>query len=159
MGKSVIVRKMLPTELDATVILFNYYRDEAIEALPIIAEQYDENSMVETIRNYAISYETIWLNAYEGQRPVGFVGGYMTQCPWNNQLVTANIAFIYLLTSHRTLENFRQLLNEFEAWARLIKATEITAGDIGIDIARSQKLYEHFGFKPMLMMSKEFTNV
>ena len=153
-----IVRKMLPHEFDSTVVCFNYYRDEAIEAIPRIAEEYDENSMIETIKLYAINYEYIWLNAYEGQRVVGFIGGYLSQSPWNNQLVTANVGFIFLLESHRTLENFRMLLNSFEEWARTCKCVEITAGDIGIDIERRKKLYEHFGFKPILMMTKELNN-
>lgn len=149
---------MLAHELDSTVILFNYYRDEAFDAVPKIAEEYDENSMVETIRNYAINYDCCWFNAYEGQRPVGFVAGYMTQCPWNKQIVTANIAFIYMLPTHRSMDNFRQLLTSFEEWAKLIEANEITAGDIGINFERSQKLYEHFGFKKSLLMTKDMTN-
>lgn len=153
-----IVRSLQAHELDATMILFNYYRDEAIEAMPKILDEYDENSMIETMRMYASNYEYCWFNALEGQRPVGFVSGYMSQCPWNKNLITANIAFIYLLPSHRNLDNFRQLIQQFEGWAKTIKATEITAGDIGIDIARSQKVYEHFGFKPILMMTKELND-
>lgn len=150
-----IVRKMQHHEFDSTMICFNYYRDQAIEAIPRIAEEYDENSMIETVRLYATNYEYIWLNAYEGQRVVGFISGYLSSNPWNKQLVTANIAFVFLLESHRTLENFRQLMTTFEAWARTCNCTEITAGDIGIDIERRQKLYEHFGFKPILMMIKD----
>lgn len=153
-----IVRKMLATELDSTMILFNYYRDEAIEAIPRIEEEYDENSMVNTVRTFASKYQYCWFNAYEGQRPVGFIAGYISECPWNSAIVTANIAFVYMLESHRTLDNFKQLMKEFTAWARLCEAKEITAGDIGINVERSQKLYEHFGFKPILLMSKELND-
>ena len=153
-----IVRQMQPYELDATMICFNYYRDEAIESIPKIADEYDENSMVETVRHYATHYESIWLNAYEGQRPVGFVGGYLSQCPWNKQLVTANVAFIYMLPSHRSLDNFKQLMQAFTEWAKTCECYEITAGDIGIDIERSQRLYEHLGFKSLLMMTKELND-
>lgn len=158
MGQGMIVRRMLPHEFDATVICFNYYRDEAIEAIPRIAEEYDENSMIETIRLYATNYEYIWFNAYEGQRVVGFIAGYITANPWNKALVTANVAFVFLHENNRNLENFKMLLNQFTEWARTCRATEITAGDIGIDIERRQKLYEHFGFKPILMMTKELNN-
>lgn len=154
-----IVRKMNPQEFDSTMICFNYYRDEAIEALPRIAQEYDENSMIETVRLYAVNYEYTWLNAYEGQRIVGFIAGYLTTSPWNKDLTTANVAFVYLLPTHRGLENFKLLMKGFEEWALGCGATELTAGDIGIDIERRQKLYEHFGFKPLLMMSKELTNV
>jgi plasmid maintenance system antidote protein VapI len=57
------------------------------------------------------------------------------------------------------MDNFRDLLQQFEAWARSIKAQNITAGDIGINPERTQRLYEHFGFKPGVWMNKELTNV
>lgn len=153
-----IVRKMQPYEIDSTILCFNYYKDEAIESLPKILDEYDEDSMVETIRNYASHYDCLWLNAYEGQRVVGFVAGYLSQCPWNKKLVTANIAFIYMLPSHRSFDNFKQLTTAFTEWAKQCECFEMTAGDIGIDIERSQRLYEHLGFKPVLMMSKELND-
>lgn len=153
-----IVRSMQPYELDATMILFNYYRDEAIEVMPKIAEEYDENSMVMTVRSHASRVDHCWFNAYEGQRPIGFVGGFLSQCPWNEKILTANIAFIYMLPSHRSLENFNQLLAAFEEWSRTMRAVEITAGDIGIDIDRSRRLYQHVGFKEILLMTKELNN-
>jgi GNAT superfamily N-acetyltransferase len=158
MGQTMIVRKMQPQELEATVICFNYYRDEAIEVMPRIAEEYNENSMVQTIRGYAIKNEFCWFNAYEGQRVVGFIGGYVTDCPWNQEIITANIGFVYLLPTHRGLENFKQLMNEFTAWAKVYKATEITAGDIGINVERSRTLYQHLGFKEILLMTKDLDN-
>jgi len=150
-----IVRKMLAQELDSTMILFNYYRDEAIQSIPRIAEEYDEDSMVETVRTHASKYQYCWFNALEGQRPVGFIAGYITQCPWNKQIITANISFIFMLESHRSMENFRALMIEFTGWARMMEATEITAGDIGINFDRSRRLYEHLGFKELLIMTKE----
>jgi GNAT superfamily N-acetyltransferase len=153
-----IVRTMHPHEIDSTMVLFNYYRDEAIEAMPKIADEYDENSMVQTVRTYSSNYEYCWFNLYEGQRPVGFVAGYLSECPWNVELITANIAFIFVLPSHRNMATFKQLLDRFTEWAKLCSAKEITAGDIGIDIERSRKLYEHFGFTPVLLMNKELND-
>lgn len=153
-----IVRKPQPTEFDSTVNLFHYYRDEAIESLPEIEQQYDENSMIQTIRMFMSHYEYIWFNAYENSRPVGFIAGYITQCPWNLKRLECNIAFIYLLESHRNMDNFRLLIKEFEAWARSVKASAVTAGDIGINPARTQRLYEHFGYKPGVWMGKELTD-
>jgi GNAT superfamily N-acetyltransferase len=150
-----IVRQAQAHELDATVNLFNYYRDDAAEKMPVILDEYDENSVINTIRNYFISYEHVWFNAYEGQRPVGFIAGSMGTVPWNDQLLVANLSFIYLLPSHRNMENFRDLYNQFEEWAKNIKAYKISAGDIGIDIDRSQKIYEYLGFEPILLMTKE----
>jgi hypothetical protein len=150
-----IVRKMQPIEFDATMGIWNYYRDEAIEALPRIAEEYDENSAIDTVRNFATQWDHCWFNAYEGSRPVGFIAGYASESPWNKNIITANIAFIFMLKSHRNMENFRQLLTKFEEWAHLVQARDITAGDIGIDPERSQKLYEYFDFKTALWMVKE----
>jgi len=153
-----IVRKMRPEEFNSTINLFGYYRDEAIESLPRIADEYDENSVLETIRKYATKYEYCWFNAIDNQRPVGFVAGYFTACPWNKSIISANIVFIYLLPSHRNMDNFRELLKSFEEWARMGKATELTAGDIGIDPERTQRLFEYFDFKPGVWMGKELTN-
>lgn len=152
-----IVRQMQSSELDSTMVLFNYYKDEAIESLPKIAEEYDDNSMLETVRNYAIRPATCWFNSYEGSRPVGFIAGGLVPCPWNKKLVSAHISFVYMLPSHRSLESFKQLMQAFEEWAKANQCYQITGGDIGINIERSAKLYEHFGFKPMLHTFKEIT--
>jgi GNAT superfamily N-acetyltransferase len=150
-----IIRKMTPHEFDSTVNLFGYYRDEAIEALPRIAEEYDENSVIDTIRHYASHYDHCWFNAMDNMRPVGFIAGYATECPWNRKIIDANIAFIYLLPSHRSMDNFKRLLDKFTEWAKIIDAKNITGGDIGIAPSRTQTLYEYFDFKPLVMMTKE----
>jgi hypothetical protein len=154
-----IVRKMQPTEFDVTINLFGYYRDDAIESMPQIADEYDENSVIDTIRTFASKWDHCWFNIYDNQRPVGFVAGYATECPWNKQIIDANIAFIFLIDSHKNMDNFRLLLGKFEEWARTIGARSITAGDIGINPERTQKLYEHFDFKPGVWMGKELINV
>lgn len=149
---------MQPVEFDSTVNLFGYYRDEAIESMPIIESQYDENSVIDTIRTFASKWDHCWFNAYDNNRPVGFIAGYASETPWNKSIIDANIAFIFLLESHRSMDNFRLLLNQFEHWAKTINAKNITAGDIGINPERTQKLYEHFGFKPGVWMGKELIN-
>jgi GNAT superfamily N-acetyltransferase len=155
LGQSVIVRQIQPHELDSTVTLFNYYFEEAAEKMPAMADEYDENSIIGTIRRYVIDHQCIWLNSFEGQRPVGFIAGNIGTIPWNDDLVVANLSFIYLLPSHRNMDNFRELYKKFEEWARTISAYKISAGDIGIDIERSQKVYEYLGFEPILLMTKE----
>jgi len=154
-----IVRKMRPEEFDATMTLVGYYADEASRAVSGFADEYDENSARETVRLYASNYEYCWFNAYDNTRPVGFIAGYFVACPWNQDIVNAHIAFVYMLESHRTLSNFQELIDQFEAWARIARVKQITAGDIGIDPDRTKKLYEHFGFKSDLSMSKELNNV
>ena len=153
-----IVRKMQPQEFDATIICFQYYRDEAIESMPRIAEEYDENSVITTIKRFAVNYDHCWFNAYEGTRVVGFIAGYASECPWNNKIIDANIAFIYLLDTHKNMDNFRELLNKFKEWSHVIGARAMTAGDIGINPERTQKLFEHFEFTLGVWMNKELTN-
>jgi hypothetical protein len=153
-----IVRQMIPQEFDVTVNLFGYYRDEAVESLPRIADEYDENSVIKTIKHFASKWDHCWFNAYEGQRPVGFIAGYASECPWNSQLIDANIAFIFLLDSHKNMDNFRALISKFEEWSKTIKARSMTAGDIGINPERTQKLFEHFDFKPGVWLEKELIN-
>lgn len=153
-----IIRPMQPQELDATMVCFQQYRDEAIQSLPRIRDEYDENSVVQTIRTFATKCDHCWFNAYEGTRVVGFIGGYASECPWNSAIIDANIAFIYMLDTHKNINNFRELMVCFEAWARTIKASNITGGDIGINPQRTQRLYEHFDFKPGVWMNKELIN-
>ena len=149
-----IVRKMNAAEIDVTINLFHYYRDEAIESMPWIEDEYDENSVINTIRTHSSRWDHIWLNAYVNSRPVGFIAGFLSECPWNSSLVDANINFIYLLDSHKNMDNFRELLNGFYEWAKTCKAKNINAGDIGVDPERFKKLFEHMGFKEKLLMSK-----
>lgn len=147
-----IVRQMLPYELDGTYLLFsNYYVGEIIERNPGMFQDYDENSMVEAIRQYASNYKYIWFNAYEGQRPVGFIGGFMAECPWNKTLVFTNISYIYLLPSHRNKENFNQLMDEFIAWSKLAKAVRIMSTDNDI----FQSSLEQLEFTSEKLMTKE----
>jgi GNAT superfamily N-acetyltransferase len=153
-----IVREMYVNEFDATVICFSYYRDKAIASLPHIEAEYDENSVIKTIKARASRAEHCWFNAYDGQRIVGFVAGTVIPQPWNHEILSANIDFIFLLDSHRNMDNFRLLMKKFEEWARHRGATSITGGDIGIDIERTRTLFEHLGFTPMLLMNKELSN-
>ena len=64
-----------------------------------MAEEWDEDSVIQTVRQFSIDYNYFWFNAYEGQRPVGFIAGFATPTLWNNQRIDAHIALIYLLDS------------------------------------------------------------
>ena len=144
-----IVRKMLPQEMDVTVNLFRYYTDEAdIEP--------DENALVEGIRMFASHYEYCWFNAYDGQRPIGLIAGCVTKDIYSSDL-DAHINYIFLLESHRNMENFKQLVNRFEEWAKLVGAKQITAGDIGINPDRTRKLFTHLGFREGVWLGRSIT--
>ena len=51
-----IVRKMRPEELDVTINLFRYYAGEAAEDNPALGAEFDEDSVIESIRNRNIHY-------------------------------------------------------------------------------------------------------
>jgi hypothetical protein len=146
---------MNPAELDPTVILFSRYFDQATEGLDLMNQEYDENSVIDTIRTHTSGWDKCWFNAYQNTRPVGFIAGYLSETPWNKGIVLANIMFIYLLPEHRNMDNFNELLKEFESWAQLCEAKQICAGDIGINNQEYQTLYEHFDFKRQLFMTKD----
>lgn len=149
------IRKMQANDIDYVVNLYTRYFDEAAEIIPAMAQEWDENSVINTIRYYAAHWDHCWYVAEQGQRLVGFIAGYASETPWNKELVNANIAFVYLTPDTRNLDNFRKLLQEFEHWAGLIGAHKITGGDIGINLDRTKTLYEYFDFEPVLLMAKD----
>ena len=150
-----IVRKMRPEEIDVTINLCKYYANEASELLPEIGEQFDTNSVINLIRGRTIDDSFFWFNAYEGQRPIGFVSGTMTTPQWNENIVYAHIDLIYVLKEHRNMQTFKQLVQSVEEWGAQFDVKKITAGDIGIDVERSRKLYESIGFRDALWMYKD----
>lgn len=152
-----LVRRMNPQEFDSTMNLFHMYRDEAIETVPEIEFEYDENSMIDTMRRFSSNGNYCWYNLYDNTRPVGFIAGMASGCLWNDSLFDAHIAFVFIHPSYRNMDNFRLLFKEFEYWAREVGAKRMTGGDIGINPERTRKLYEHFGFKAGVWLGKELS--
>jgi hypothetical protein len=85
------------------------------------------------------------------------IAGCVTKKPWSKVELIGHIELVFLLESHRTMPNFKQLLDKFEEWARSMKCQSITAGDIGINVDRTRKLFQHFDYTEGLWMSKELT--
>ena len=150
-----IVRKMRPEEIDLNVNLFRQYADEAKETNPTLGNQYDENSVITSIRQRNINPEYCWFSLIDNARPVGFISGAITQAPWNLDIIYAHIEMIYVLKEKRNIDNFRRLVDTFEEWAINMDAVEITAGDAGINPERSKKIYESIGFKEGCLMTRE----
>lgn len=151
--KSVIVRQPRADELDITVILMEYYRDEA--NLP--EGEYDDREMLNSIRRYMTSADYCWFNLYEGSRPVGLVAGYVAQIPWSTRLM-AHVQFLFTLPSHRNIANARMLTDEFESWARNCGCVRLSAGDIGINPERTRAFYQQVGFSDTgCWLSKELS--
>lgn len=145
-----IIRKMETREIDLVVNLFNYYRDEA--DIP----QYDEDRVLMTVREYNIRPQLFFRIAVNGQRPVGLIGGFLSQDPVESEIV-ATIQFNYLIPEFNTRENYQLLIEEFESWAKQVGAEQIRAIDIGRNISRLEEIYDDFGFNPVrvTIMNKE----
>jgi GNAT superfamily N-acetyltransferase len=156
MGKNLmIIKPMRATDIDGTAIIMEYYRDEA--NLP--DGEYDPDVMLQTIKEYTISPDACWFNAYDGTRIVGLVAGYVMQLPWSTRL-TAHVQFIFLLPAYRNLANGHRLLKEFEGWAAELGCTSISGGDIGIDTERTRVFYASAGYSERgCNLTKEFTDV
>jgi hypothetical protein len=150
-----IVRKMRPDDIDSVVNLYERYFTEASEVIPGMAEEWDENSVINTVRSYSAHWDHCWYVAEQGQRLIGFIAGYASETPWNKDIINANIAFVFLTQDQRNMDNFRLLMHQFEEWAYTIDAHKITGGDIGINVERTRSLYEYYDFKPVLFMAKD----
>ena len=149
-----IIRKITAGEIDDLLSVIKYYANEAKEAYPEIESELDDEILVQNIRTWSIKPNYSLFVGYEGERTVGFIAGYLVQNPWGKDY-QANINFIYMIDTHRTMENFKGLLAKFEDWAKTMRAVRITAGDIGIDIDRTRKLYEYLGFTEGLAVTKD----
>jgi GNAT superfamily N-acetyltransferase len=150
-----IVRQMRPDEIDVTVTLFRYYAAEAAAANSRFGEEFDVNSVIKTIRSRTIQPTQVWLNMYDGSRPVGFITGSVAQCPWNHEIFYGHAEMFYILESHRNMNTFKQLVNSFEEWAKQFNAQHISASDMGINPDRTQKVFSHLGFRNGVFLYRE----
>lgn len=146
------IRPMEPREIDSVIILFNYYRDEA----GIPEERYSENKVLKTVKEYNIRSNLFFRVAFNGQRPVGLIGGFLSEDPVDTELV-ATIQFCYLIPEFADHINYHQLIGVFTDWARLCKATHVRAIDIGTNISRLNEVYDELDFTPVRIsiMNKE----
>jgi len=147
-----LVREMQPNEIDSVITLFNYYRDEAL----VNDEKYSEDRVLQTVRQYCIKPSLFFRVAYNGQRPVGVIGGFLSEDPVESDL-TATIQFNYLLPEFASVNGYEQLITEFEIWAKACKATALRAIDIGSNLNRLQDVYSELDFNPIRIsiMNKE----
>jgi hypothetical protein len=144
MGKisQMIIRQMEADEMDLIVNLFEYYKDEAL----IEDDEWQINRVVQTIKNYSVSWNLFFRIAYEGQRPVGVIGGFVSEDPITGERVAA-IQFNYLKPDYASVGNYRQLVDTFLSWTEEVKATDIKCMDIGNNLTRLDDVYENLGFR------------
>jgi hypothetical protein len=139
-----IIRAMEPRELDVVLNLFNYYCEDA----SITEEKYDQDRTRETVREYCIRPNLFFRIAVNGQRPVGMIGGFLSQDPVETQ-VTATIQFLYLIPEFAEINNYQNLVDEFVAWGQQFKVTQVRAIDIGYRMDRLRDVYDELGFNPI----------
>lgn len=149
-----IIRPMEPNEIDLVVNLFNYYRDEA----GISEDHYDEGKTLNTIREYCIRPNLFFHCAYNGRRPIGVIGGFLSEDPIDTER-TATIQFNYLIPEFATVDNYGQLIEIFQKWAEQFKVSQIRAIDIGQKPNRLIDVYNALEFYPVRVsiMNKEIT--
>lgn len=148
------IRPMEAKEIDLIINLFNYYKDEAnIDEL-----KYSENRVLATIREYTIRPNLFFRVAFNGQRPIGIIGGFLSEDPVDTELA-ATIQFNYLLPEFATTTNYGMLVDTFTEWATACRATNVRAIDIGNNPNRLQDVYDDLGFNPIRIsiMNKELT--
>lgn len=139
-------------EIDSIIILFEYYR----EAAGIAEERYDENKVLKTVREYCIRPNLFFRVAFNGLRPVGLIGGFLSEDPVESE-IAATIQFNFLLPEFASVDNYAQLIAEFQDWAKALKVTQMRAIDIGNNINRLNDVYDALGFDPIRVniMNKE----
>ena len=120
-----LVRNLRPQDIDLLLVMMSYYRDE----VNISDEDWDENSVIQSIKFYATNLELTCLVAVENSRIVGCLLASMKKEFYNNN-VSAAIQMLYLLPSHRQRENYQQLYNEFLNWTIGTKLEKILLIDI-----------------------------
>lgn len=143
---------MEPKEIDSIINLFNYYRDEA----GVPEDRYDENRVLTQVREYNIRPNLFFRIAVNGLRPVGLIGGFLSEDPVESE-VTATIQFNYLIPEFASVENYSQLIDEFQTWSQQFKVEQIRAIDIGRNINRLNSVYDALGFNAVKVniMNKE----
>jgi hypothetical protein len=148
------IRKIHPGEIDGLLNLIHQYAEEASENMPMISGEISERVILENIRSWSIQHTHCLFVGYSGDRPIGFVAGFVIQMPWS-VAPQANLNFIFMTEEYRSMENFKALLDTFEGWAKALKAKRLIAGDMGINLERSRKLYSYLGFREALLSIRE----
>lgn len=143
-----IVRQMKPNELDSTLILIDYLAEQAG------IESKDYNHILKTVRNYTIKADHCWLNAYEGSRPIGCIGGYLIEDNWLPQY-HAHIQYFYVLESHALTQARNELYLAFAEWAKTMGAKNLIAGDVFADLGSAEQDFEALDFQSKTIWRKE----
>lgn len=145
-----IIREMEPREIDLVINLFQHYAEQALIA------DIDDDRLLATIKQYCIRPNLFFNIACWGQRPVGVIGGFLSEDPVEPE-VTATIQFNYLLPDYATVDNYSLLIERFRAWSQQFNCRQMRAIDIGTNMHRLTEVYQQLGFDPVTVsiMNKE----
>lgn len=146
----IIVRPMEAREIDSVINLFHYY----IQAADLT--EFSEDRLLRTVREYNIRPNLFFRIATLGTRPIGVIGGFLSEDPVEPE-VAATIQFLYLLDDYQSIDNYNNLITEFTTWAKTHGADKIRAIDIGQNIKRLDQVYADLDFEPIriTIMNKE----
>lgn len=137
-----LVRPLRPQDLDNTMIMMDYYREEMDIGQD---EEWNENSVIQSIRLYSTNAECMFLVAVESDRVVGCCSGIARKEFYNDTIETV-MQMMFLLPSHRNKENYQQLLGEFLNWSHLVKSQRMLLVDIGNSNTRIQTIADTLNF-------------
>jgi GNAT superfamily N-acetyltransferase len=143
-----VIRRPHATELDSTLILLEYQRDE------FEISQYDEDFVTQTVKNYNVKATHFWHNAYEGSRPIGCIGGYLVQGNWSKDLY-AHLQFFYVLPTHRNQGIYSDMFKPFKEWTVANNVVKIIAGDLDLNSEHINAVIEQQGFAKKEIWIKE----
>lgn len=133
------IRRLTPADMDAAIILMNYYQDE------MEVEDWQQDEVVQALRKYSISGEANCLVAMEGNRCVGICVGGLKKEFYNKKMI-AYVQLLYLLPTHRDKYNYQNLFNEFAKWFAPLNIKTVILNDILDDNPRMKDIAEKLEF-------------
>jgi GNAT superfamily N-acetyltransferase len=93
--------------------------------------------------------EAILILTMDGDKPVGVIGGLVTECMFNDDLMAFELIF-YIDEEYRKSNRAVKLLQAYEFWAKKMKCTQAQVNLVETDDAdRIEKLYKRKGFSRM----------
>jgi len=112
-----IIKPLEVAQFDKTVSIAIQYAEQ------LGIENYDEEHIIESIREHKIDTTKCWFNAVLGQSIVGFVGGVVGTKTLTKDIVGI-IDFFYLLPEYNTEENISELTFSFIKFCEKFQSKE-----------------------------------
>lgn len=101
-----IIKKLQAPEFDRTITLVKEYAEE------VGYGEVNDDFYIDNIRAMAIDPSCVWLNAFEGNSIIGFIGGNIAEDTLSSKRM-AVISYLYLLPERRQEDNLKSLMWDF----------------------------------------------